>query len=158
MLDRVQAKALRLVAVVAIAAGVTGVSTVDEIRRSAPAAAAAQTVEYHYTGGLQHFTVPNGIYELRLTVAGGAGANGQGTNGGGAGASGSKVTGTIPVTPGQVLNLWVGQGGANFGSGGRGDPSNDSWRGGDGGGFGGGASGNGGGGGAASHVYLNGMP
>ncbi len=150
------AAARRLAAVGLILGTVVGVVLVSEIRDAPVAGAAEQTVEFNYTGGYQYFTVPNGTYTLRMTVAGGAGANGQGTNGGGAGGSGGQVTGTVPVTPGQVLTLWVGEGGASFGSGGRGNPSNDNWRGGSGGAFGGGASGNGGGGGAASYVYLGG--
>lgn len=124
--------------------------------RANVAAAAEQNVTFNYTAGYQYFTVPNGVHNVRITASGAAGANGQGTNGGGTGQSGGQATGTVTVIPGQVLTLWVGQGGSVGGGGGLGNPANDNWRGGGGGAYSGGESGNGGGGGAATYVYANG--
>lgn len=68
----------------------------------------------NYTSpGAFSFTVPNGIYTLSYTVygaGGGSGANNQ--NGdcfvGGGGGAGGKSTGTLAVTPGEVLTINVG--------------------------------------------------
>lgn len=54
------------------------------------------------------FVVPPGITSLTFSVQGSAG----GTSGGGWWYSGDLVTGSIVVTPGQVLQLITGQGGA----------------------------------------------
>lgn len=58
-----------------------------------------------------HFTVPEGVFSVQVTVvgAGGSGANGQ-TNGGG-GYAGGVVTTTVAVSPGQVIPVTVGAGG-----------------------------------------------
>ena len=84
---------------------------------------------FSYTGAIQTFTVPSGVTTLTVTLSGGGGGSGnnQNTNGG----SGALVSGTITVTPGQVLTVIVGQGGmsnrgsatggsASFGGGGAG--------------------------------------
>ena len=68
------------------------------------------------------FTVPTGVTSLTVTLNG-AGSS-SGTNGG-AGGAGGRVTGTLAVTPGQVLNIIVGQagtigGGTTTGGGGSG--------------------------------------
>ncbi len=78
---------------------------------------------FAYTGSAQSFTVPAGVTQASVVVAGaagGAGAN-QG-NGGYAGGEGGSVTATIPVTAGS-LTVSVGQagstgGGSTFGGGG----------------------------------------
>jgi hypothetical protein len=59
------------------------------------------------------FTVPAGVTSLTVTLNGAGGGNGYfGANGG----SGGTVTGTLAVTPGQVLTIVVGQGGSTGGS------------------------------------------
>ncbi|MDX2279928.1 MAG: zinc-dependent metalloprotease family protein, partial [Saprospiraceae bacterium] len=96
---------------------------------------------FNYTGNVQTFTVPAGITSLSIQVFGAQGASGAGTNAG-IGAQGGQATGTLSVTPGQVLNLYVG--GAGIGATG---------------GYNGGAnggSGNGGGGGGASDIRVGG--
>jgi gliding motility-associated-like protein len=79
-----------------------------------------QTTETFTTGGTQTWTVPNCVQSIDVEVAG---AQGGGTNGG----NGAVITATIPVTPGQVLEIYVGeQGGcpaAGIGGGGAGQPS-----------------------------------
>ena len=76
------------------------------------------TQTFTFTGGMQTFTVPAGVTSLTIETygaAGGSGANGNssaGGNLGGAGGRGSKAVGTLSVTPGQVLNIFVGGAGA----------------------------------------------
>lgn len=72
------------------------------------------------TGSNQSFTVPNGVYKLQFTIAagGGSGATGNCCDtscsgwGGGGGGGGGWGMGYVNVTPGQVLTLLVGYGGA----------------------------------------------
>jgi len=73
------------------------------------------------------FVVPTGITSLIVTVTGGGG--GGGGNGGPAygGGGGAIVTSTLSVTPGQNLNLYVGEGGGHspYGGGGGGSSTVD---------------------------------
>ncbi|WP_198172441.1 glycine rich domain-containing protein [Hymenobacter ginkgonis] len=73
-----------------------------------------------YTGGVQTYTVPAGMYSLGINASGAqGGANYDGTPGG----LGGRVATTLAVTPGETLTLYVGgQGGMgpNPGSGGAG--------------------------------------
>ena len=64
--------------------------------------------------GSNTFTVPVGINSISAVCIGGGGAGGASTSGedGGAGGGGGLAYGTIPVTPGQVLSMWVGEGGS----------------------------------------------
>lgn len=71
---------------------------------------------------LVQYTVPTGVNMIvaeLLAGGGGGGSSGPvlgtgitGSGGGGGGAGGQYIIQTIPVTPGEVLNLWVGAGGA----------------------------------------------
>ena len=60
------------------------------------------------------FTVPAGVFRLRVRGWGGGGSGGAGTGGGGGGGGqgGGYFEGVLNVTPGQVFNYTVGQGGA----------------------------------------------
>jgi hypothetical protein len=107
------------------------------------------TQTFNYTGGMQTWTVPAGVTSITIDAVGaggGTGANGNSSGGptaGGVGGKGSKASGTLAVTPGQVLNIFVGGAGAT--------PT---------GGFNGGANGgnvNAGGGGGASDVRVGGV-
>lgn len=76
------------------------------------------TVTFNYTGSAQTWTVPNCANTITVTAEGAQG-------GGGAGGLGATVTATLTVTPGQVLQVYVGGQGAlatgpngNFGGGG----------------------------------------
>lgn len=81
---------------------------------------------FNYTGTNQTYTVPAGVTSLIVSVWGAGGGGGNSSfnnpntcNGGG----GAFVTGTLAVTPGQVLTLTVGgggvpSGGKTFGGGG----------------------------------------
>ena len=78
----------------------------------ATSAGTPQTVSYTSTGANQTWTVPAGVTSINVKMwgAGGAGSyyNPPYISSGG---SGGYVSGTLAVTPGQVLNLVVGSGG-----------------------------------------------
>lgn len=63
--------------------------------------------------GTSTFTVPTGITSLTVKAWGGGGGGGGGGSGaaGGAGGAGGYVTGTLAVTAGETLNVYVGGGG-----------------------------------------------
>jgi Glycine rich protein/PKD-like domain/Secretion system C-terminal sorting domain len=65
----------------------------------------AQSVTFNYTGGVQTFTVPACVTSISVNVLGAKAGN----NGTYAGGNGGRVQGNIPVTPGEVLNIYVGQ-------------------------------------------------
>lgn len=106
------------------------------------------TLTFNYTGAQQSFTVPAGVTSVQISAAG-AGGGGNGSSAGGAGGAAS---GTLAVTPGQVVYVYVGGGG---GAGGIGVAGAAGWN-------GGGTSQTqplgvgGGGGGGASDVRLGG--
>ncbi len=106
---------------------------------------------FSYTGSSQTFTVPAGVTSINVTLDGAQGGTGYG---GGAGGAGGETTGTISVTPGEVLTIIAGGQGANGGGAGT------SAAGGYGGGGGTGASGTGystsGGGGGMSAIETSG--
>ncbi len=89
------------------------------------------TTTFNFTGGAQTFTVPAGVSSINITTLGaegGAGAIGGNGSAGGAGGRGSRATGTLAVTPGQVLTIFVGGAGgaptAGFNGGGTGGNAN----------------------------------
>jgi gliding motility-associated-like protein len=65
----------------------------------------SQTVTFNFTGAVQNWTVPPCVTSIQILARG---ADGGGTNGG----NGASVTGTLAVTPGQVLQIRVGGSGA----------------------------------------------
>jgi len=95
------------------------------------------TTTFNYTGGAQTWTVPAGVTSIDVVARGAKG----GCNLGGLG---GESTATIPVTPGETLNLYVGgQGGCSLmgnipggfnGGGAKSTASGDFWEGGSGGG------------------------
>jgi len=103
----------------ATAAPVTATVTVTPVT-SYPGGAAASTT-LNYNGAMQTFTVPAGVTSIEIETWGAQGANGsQGgsvTCPGGTGGRGGYAKGTLAVTPGQVLNIFVG-GAASGGNGG----------------------------------------
>ena len=64
---------------------------------------AQTTVNFAYTGAMQTWTVPAGVTSVMVIAKGG-----QGGSGGGAGGLGGKVSATLTVAAGQVLNIYVG--------------------------------------------------
>lgn len=88
-----------------------------------PSAGFNQCAWYAATGADQTFTVPVGVKSVNLRLWGGAGGStpkvfADGTNSGAGGAGGGFTSGTLAVSPGQVLTLKVGEGGAAGGTGG----------------------------------------
>lgn len=75
---------------------------------------------FKYTGAEQRFTVPAGVTKLTVTADGASGSRGygDGASGGGyasSGGVGGRVTATILVTPGQILEIYVGGSGERRG-------------------------------------------
>jgi hypothetical protein len=100
------------------------------------------TCTYLFTGSRQLFTVPAGVTSLQVVAVGGQGGSGLG----GPGGYGAKVAGTLAVTPGNVLYVYVGGNGGNAsGADANGQPGGFP----DGGAGGNGSPGGGGGGGVS---------
>ena len=64
------------------------------------------THTYSYTGGTQSFTVPAGVTSITVDMTGGSGAANAENNA--AGGLGGRTQGTISVTPGDVITIYVG--------------------------------------------------
>jgi len=91
----------------------------------------AQHDTLQFTGGIQTFTVPCGVTSIVIETwgaEGGAGATGGNSSTGGIGGLGGYASGTMAVTPGDVLNVFVGGQGATptggFNGGGNGGSTN----------------------------------
>lgn len=67
------------------------------------------------TEGSSTFTVPAGVTSLKVYLWGSAGGGGKGSSG--IGGNGGFVSGNISVTPGEVLNVTVGNGGDTISAG-----------------------------------------
>jgi len=79
-------------------------------------------ISYSYTGSLEQFTVPDCVSSITMVVTGADGGNS--TNFPVLGGTGASATATFIVTPGDVLDIVVGQAGeSSFGSGGGGGGS-----------------------------------
>ena len=127
----------------------------------------AATTTFNYNVSTQTFTVPAGVVSLSISMRGGAGGMGgtDGHAGGDAGKFVGSISGTITVTPGQVITVAVGQGGGstsacvrNTGGGTPGANPLTGYDGGTGGNAGTiGCSGAGGGGGAATVLQISGV-
>ncbi|MGH3785688.1 MAG: Ig-like domain-containing protein [Pseudonocardiaceae bacterium] len=69
-----------------------------------------------YTARSQRFVVPKGVAFVDITADGGGGGNGGSGSGdgsvGAAGGAAGEITGTLPVKPGEVLDLRIGGGGS----------------------------------------------
>ncbi|MDD4150335.1 MAG: glycine-rich protein, partial [Bacteroidales bacterium] len=94
------------------------------------------TQTFNYTGGVQTWTVPNGVTSISVDVYGAQGGAGSYSGG-----KGGYATGDLAVTTGEVINIYVGQSPSGISAG---------WN-------GGGSSGGGsGGGGGASDIRVGG--
>lgn len=115
--------------------------------------------------GSHAWTVPAGVTQVRVDIAGGAGGNRPVADGpfqgGHWGGRGDRVQGTLDVTPGEVLSLYVGGRGADGSPGGGSESGGDGGRGWQNGGDGGsgskgiitpGYAQGGGGGGGSSYI------
>ena len=77
----------------------------------------SQATTFNYVGVMQNYTVPSGVTSITIQALGAEGGSSSGTPGG----LGASITGTVSVTPGQVLKVLVGgQGGAGTQGGGGG--------------------------------------
>lgn len=68
-------------------------------------------VEFSYTGAEENYVVPAGYTSCTAYVMGGAGGAGVYSASGPLGGAGGYTKGTIAVTPGDTINIGVGQGG-----------------------------------------------
>lgn len=64
----------------------------------------AQTTSFAYTGSMQTYTVPPGVLNINVDVIGAKGGN----NGSYVGGKGGRVQANATVTPGEVLQIYVG--------------------------------------------------
>ncbi len=80
---------------------VSPVNTTTYYAESFAPGSSTSTLTASYTGSLQSFTVPAGVTSLTIDARGAQGGNGGG--------NGAKITGVFTVTPGDVLNILVGQ-------------------------------------------------
>jgi hypothetical protein len=114
---------------------------------AAASAAASGSIAFNFTGSSQSWTVPAGVTVITTTLNGARGGTGSNN-----GANGGRVICNYNVTPGQVLNIFVG---------GQGGPMGNNAAGGfNGGGTAGGATGPtyaGSGGGGASDIRVGGV-
>ena len=67
-------------------------------------AAYINSQKFDHTGGVQTYTVPNDVTNVTIETWGASGGGAQGSVGG----KGAYAKGTIAVTPGEVLNVYVG--------------------------------------------------
>lgn len=85
-----------------------------QLALSSPAATAAPIVAtFSYTGSAQSWTVPSGVTSIQFRVIGASGGTSYGTRGG----YGESITGTLSVTSGETLSLYVGQQGSGHSGG-----------------------------------------
>ena len=80
---------------------------------AAIASNAQTTTIFSYTGAVQTFTVPPGVTSVLVTAQGGSGGNNARVSMVDSPGHGGCVTATLAVTPGTVLNIFVGQQGAD---------------------------------------------
>ncbi len=73
---------------------------------------------FNYTGGMQTFVVPPGVTEIQVEVWGAEGAAAADRLPNEPGGLGGYASGTLSVSPGQVLNIFVGGQGDSNGAGG----------------------------------------
>lgn len=78
-----------------------------------------QSQTFNYSGSIQTFTVPAGVFQLTVDARGAQG----GTSGSNSGGLGARMVGVVNVTPGQVIQVLVGEQGASGTQGGGGGGS-----------------------------------
>lgn len=117
-----QVHRLSLVSPTSAATAVLGLLASLLVVTSSPAAAVMTTVAgntvthvYGYTNALETLTVPSNVSEITITIKGGEGGWGGYDSVGRPPQGGYRglVSGTIQVTPGDILTIAVGQGGAD---------------------------------------------
>ena len=99
---------------------VTALSASMLVAPRAEAANGHHEISYGCLGFAQNFSVPRGVDKLTVTVTGSSGGS---ASTGGDGGAGAEVTGTIPVSAGDLLDVtvgcWTGYGWSAGGPGGR---------------------------------------
>ena len=70
------------------------------------------TCSYSPTAAEQQFAVPSGVTSVQVAAVGGAGQDFTGLGTAISGGLGARVSGNLPVTPGQILYVEVGSGGS----------------------------------------------
>ncbi|WP_350353369.1 Ig-like domain-containing protein [Microbacterium sp. A8/3-1] len=70
-----------------------------------PTGGANNCLLFSFSGGAESFTVPAGVTSIQVTLNGAGGGNGAG----GAISQGGQTTGTVAVTPGNILAITVGR-------------------------------------------------
>ena len=70
-----------------------------------------QSTTFNYTGSVQIYTVPTGVFSVDVDVAGGQGGNYHSPPA--LGGNGGRVQATLAVTGGEILYVYIGQQGAN---------------------------------------------
>lgn len=73
----------------------------------------SQTVEYVFSGQLNTFTVPNGVFSFVVSLSGASGGTAD-VGGGGTPGRGGFLSVTVNATPGDVYKIGVGQQGEGF--------------------------------------------
>src|SRR3990172_96405 len=71
---------------------------------TAISATSQTTQKFEFTGKVQTFVVPKGVTSITVDMAGGSGGNVTTAIGG----KGGRVQCTVPVTPGETLQIYVG--------------------------------------------------
>ena len=78
--------------------------------------ASATLVFFHYTGGVEYYTVPEtGVYSITATGASGGTGNARGGSDAAPGGFGAQIEGIFNLTAGEVLTIAVGGEGAASG-------------------------------------------
>jgi len=97
------------------ALAISGIGAVGAANAQSTCSVGETAVPFGFTGAEQTSVVPPGVTSLKVYLfgaQGGAGIAGAGFTGptspGGAGGLGGAVAGTLAVTPGQTLSIWVG--------------------------------------------------
>lgn len=104
----------RLAIVLAIATVGGGTTTfVTSTSVHGAVATSSQTVEYTFSGQLDTFTVPNGVFSFVVSLSGAAGGTAD-VNGGGTPGRGGFLSVNVDATPGDVYKIGVGQQGEGF--------------------------------------------
>lgn len=89
----------------------------------APVSAQESCTIFNYTGGLQSYTVPAGVTSIKILAAGAKGGNESNCGSCFQGGLGALVSGEFAVTPGETLQIIVGQKGSDdFSDAGGGEP------------------------------------
>ena len=104
-LRRLRVLAALLLACV-LAALVLSISPARASAQPAPDASSSPAVaqSFGYSGSVQTYTVPAGVNSLQVSATGGSGTGYYHADGG----AGGTVNATIPATPGQTLDIYVG--------------------------------------------------